>query len=70
MVPSFALTITTDGKCVMCGGFSHDKTSSSASKQLPWHEPMLKVERILMADFASTEARAKGVAPSTNRDGR
>jgi hypothetical protein len=33
------------------------------------HEPALKAERILMADFTATQARAKGVAPSTNREG-
>jgi hypothetical protein len=36
---------------------------------LPWHEPKLDVERILMVDFASTQAQAKEVAPSANREG-
>jgi hypothetical protein len=30
---------------------------------------MLEVERILMVDFASTQAQAKEVAPSANREG-
>jgi hypothetical protein len=35
---------------------------------LPWHEPALKTERILMVDFGSTQARAKEVAPPANRE--
>jgi hypothetical protein len=35
----------------------------------PRHEPALEAERILMVDFASTQARAKEVAPSTSREG-
>jgi hypothetical protein len=34
----------------------------------PQHEPALETKRILMVDFTSTQARAKGVAPSTNRE--
>jgi hypothetical protein len=36
---------------------------------LPRREPTLKVESILMVDFASTEAQAKEVAPPASREG-
>jgi hypothetical protein len=36
---------------------------ATITAQLLHHEPSLGVERILMMDFASTPARAKGVAP-------
>jgi hypothetical protein len=39
------------------------------SKQLPWHETAFEVERILMVDFASTDARANEVAPSASHEG-
>jgi hypothetical protein len=32
-----------------------------------WHESMLEAKRILMVDLTTTEAQAKGVAPSANR---
>jgi hypothetical protein len=35
----------------------------------PRHEPTLEVERILVVDFASTQDRAKEVAPSTSCEG-
>jgi hypothetical protein len=34
-----------------------------------WREPALKVKRILMINFVATQARAKGAAPYTNREG-
>jgi hypothetical protein len=34
-----------------------------------WHEPVLKAKRILLVDFAATQARTKGAAPSANREG-
>jgi hypothetical protein len=37
--------------------------------ELSQHEPTLKVESILMVDFAFTNAQAKGVAPSASHDG-
>jgi hypothetical protein len=33
------------------------------------HEPVLEVERILIVDFTTTQARAKGAALSANREG-
>jgi hypothetical protein len=36
---------------------------------LPWHEPTLKAERILMLDFASSLALAKEAAPPAYRKG-
>jgi hypothetical protein len=39
------------------------------SLELPRRDPAPKAERILMVDVAATQARAKGVAPSTNREG-
>jgi hypothetical protein len=36
--------------------------------ELPRHEPSLGVERILMIDFACTQAQAKGVAPTASRE--
>jgi hypothetical protein len=53
-------------------------TSSTASKQLPrpsltscsgTYEPTLRAKRILMVDYASTQAQTKGVAPSASREG-
>jgi hypothetical protein len=35
----------------------------------PRHEPTLEVERMLMVDFASTQAQAKEVGPPASRDG-
>jgi hypothetical protein len=35
----------------------------------PRHEPVLEAEIILMVDFISTQARAKGEAPSASREG-
>jgi hypothetical protein len=32
------------------------------------HKPALEVERILLVDLVATQAQAKGVAPSTNRE--
>jgi hypothetical protein len=37
--------------------------------QSMWHESTPEVERILMVDFVSTQARAKGDAPCTNCEG-
>jgi hypothetical protein len=36
---------------------------------LPRHEPAIEAERILIVDFASTQAWAKEVAPPVGRDG-
>jgi hypothetical protein len=36
--------------------------------ELPRREPTPEVERILMVDFATTQARAKGVARSASRE--
>jgi hypothetical protein len=36
--------------------------------ELPQHESSLRPERILMMDFASTQAQAKGVAPTAIRE--
>jgi hypothetical protein len=33
-----------------------------------WHKPSLRVERILMMDYASTQAQAKGVAPTASHE--
>jgi hypothetical protein len=35
----------------------------------PRHEPAPEVEKILMVDFITTPARAKGAAPFANREG-
>jgi hypothetical protein len=35
----------------------------------PRHDLVLRAERILMVDVASTQARAKGVAPFASREG-
>jgi hypothetical protein len=35
----------------------------------PLHESTLKAERILMMDFATTQARAKGVSSYDNHEG-
>jgi hypothetical protein len=35
----------------------------------PLHESTLKAERILMMDFATTQARAKGASPYDNHEG-
>jgi hypothetical protein len=44
-------------------------TAADLLLELPWHERTTEVERILMVDFATTQARAKGAAPSANYDG-
>jgi hypothetical protein len=46
-----------------------EMTALAPLLELPWHERTIEAERILMVDFAATQARAKGVAPSANRDG-
>jgi hypothetical protein len=43
-------------------------TATTQPCELPRHEPSFEVERILMMDFASTPARAKGVAPTVSRE--
>jgi hypothetical protein len=44
-------------------------TTKAPSHESPWHEPLLEAERTLIVDFASTHARAKGVASSTSHEG-
>jgi hypothetical protein len=44
-------------------------TTIAPSHESPWHEPLLEAERTLIVDFASTHARAKGVASSTSHEG-
>jgi hypothetical protein len=46
-----------------------EMTAADLLLELPWHERTTEVERILMVDFATTQARAKGAAPSANYDG-
>jgi hypothetical protein len=42
--------------------------SEPAGKRLLQHEPSLGVQRILMMDYASTQARTKGVARTASRE--
>jgi hypothetical protein len=56
------------------GGATTEKDHRQASNcrgpaaESPQHEPALEAKRILMVDFTSTQAWAKGVAPSANRE--
>jgi hypothetical protein len=44
-------------------------TTIAPSHESPWHEPLLEAKRTLIVYFASTHARAKGVASSTSHEG-
>jgi hypothetical protein len=52
----------------------HDELTNGQATNMAWpreppqHEPSLGVERILMMDFASTLAHAKGLAPAASRE--
>jgi hypothetical protein len=41
-------------------------TTVAQLHELPWHEPTLEVESILMVDLATAQAQAKGAALSAN----
>jgi hypothetical protein len=41
-------------------------TTAAQLHELPWHEPTLEAESILMVDLATAQAQAKGAALSAN----